>query len=180
MTTKRLALMLAVTALLVAALPALIVGQERPTTAQAATAAQTPTPAAKPEPAAPTPRPEGQPVNIKIEITITEQPETGVPRTKMVSMIAADRQMASVRSESQGTTVYADARPNLIAENRLRLEMSLDVRLSVMEGTDRRLLSVRETLPVIVESGKSMIVSQAADPTTNRRVTIEVKATVLR
>jgi hypothetical protein len=33
---------------------------------------------------------------------------------------------------------------------------------------------------LILESGKSLVVSQAADPVSDRQVTVEVKATILR
>jgi hypothetical protein len=35
-------------------------------------------------------------------------------------------------------------------------------------------------LSVILESGKPMVVSQAADPTSDRKITVEVTATILK
>jgi hypothetical protein len=33
---------------------------------------------------------------------------------------------------------------------------------------------------VILQNGKPLVVSQAADPTTDRKMTVEVKATILK
>ena len=40
--------------------------------------------------------------------------------------------------------------------------------------------TVNEMLSVVLQNGKSMMVSQAADPTTARRLTVDVKATILK
>ena len=40
--------------------------------------------------------------------------------------------------------------------------------------------SWNERLSVILESGKPMIVSQAADPTSDRKITVEITATILK
>ena len=40
--------------------------------------------------------------------------------------------------------------------------------------------SINERLGLIFESGKPIIVSQAADPTSDRKITVEVTATILK
>ena len=40
--------------------------------------------------------------------------------------------------------------------------------------------SLNEMLSLILESGKPTIVSQAADPTSDRKITVEVTATILK
>jgi len=40
--------------------------------------------------------------------------------------------------------------------------------------------NLRETLSVIVEDGKPLNVAQSAEPNTDRTVTVEVKATILK
>ena len=39
---------------------------------------------------------------------------------------------------------------------------------------------LNQSLTVVLQSGKPMLISQAADPTSDRKVTVEVKATVLK
>jgi hypothetical protein len=40
--------------------------------------------------------------------------------------------------------------------------------------------SFSERLGLTLESGKPMMISQAADPTSDRKITVEVTATILR
>jgi hypothetical protein len=40
--------------------------------------------------------------------------------------------------------------------------------------------SLNENITLILESGKPTIVSQAADPTSDRKITVEVTATILK
>jgi hypothetical protein len=48
------------------------------------------------------------------------------------------------------------------------------------EGPRQRPSGVNQSQTVILQSGKPLIVSQAADPISDRKVVIEVKATVLK
>ena len=41
-------------------------------------------------------------------------------------------------------------------------------------------MSLRENVNMILENGKSMLVTQSADPVGDRQVTVEVKATILK
>jgi hypothetical protein len=48
------------------------------------------------------------------------------------------------------------------------------------EGNKQRPSGINQSQTVIMTSGKPLIVSQAADPISDRKVTVEVKATVLK
>ena len=39
---------------------------------------------------------------------------------------------------------------------------------------------IKQNLVLVLESGKSLVVSQATDPVSDRRVTVEVTATILK
>ena len=41
-------------------------------------------------------------------------------------------------------------------------------------------MQIRDAVTMILESGKALIVAQSADPVSDRQVTVEVKATILR
>src|SRR6058998_1602974 len=70
--------------------------------AQTARPAQpTPKPTAQPKPASPAPRREGQPINVKVELVITDQRGTGAPVKKNVSVIVGDGREGSIRSQSR-------------------------------------------------------------------------------
>ena len=145
-------------------------------------------PAAAPE----RPRREGQPVNVKVDLTLTDQRGGAQPVKRTLTVLAADGYTGSIRTMSQVFDVVAglnvplnvDASPTLIADGKIRLSINLQydwpgpaenrVRGQVINT------SLHDQLMFILENGKSMIVAQSADPIGDRQVTVEVKATVLR
>ena len=158
----------------------------------------------KAEPAAPKPAPEQAfPVNIKIEVTITDQTGTNPGAKKVVSMIVADRQNTSIRSSAsvpvkvagpgdmtsiityRNVTINVDARPAIILKepNKILVSFGLEYfpkTTSSQEQMEPGMASLNERLGLILESGKTLMVSQAADPTSDRRITVEVTATILK
>ena len=45
---------------------------------------------------------------------------------------------------------------------------------------EQAMTAISETFAVILDDGKALVVSQSADPYTDRRVRVEVKATILK
>jgi hypothetical protein len=154
---------------------------------------QKPAPAqeGKPTPAAQAraPEPPAQPTNIKIDVVISDQSAGREPLRKSVSMIVADRQNNSIRS--QGTTrgsghINLDARPVINAKDgKILISFGLDYqpaqpRSTGTEPAEPGFSSLTQRLALNVESGKAVVVSQAADPTSDRKVTVELTATILK
>lgn len=157
----------------------------------------TSTPAAAPpaQPAVPPPpRREGQPVNIKVDVTITDQHSGGAPLKKTVTVVTGDQMSGFIRTQANYTSLgdvplNIDTEPALIADNKIRLRVNLQYDLpgnmtaqgseSLGAGALRR-TAIRENLAVVLENGKPLVVAQSADPVGDRQVTIEVKATILR
>ena len=191
---------------------AAIIAQERPP--QAKPAPSTPAPAIpppqgrgeQPSPAKAEPKavkePVGQPVNIKLEITITDQagPE---PAKKVVTMLLADRAVGSIRSNgvqripSEGNypvSINVDATPTLLTDGNIRLNLGLEYQPRPSPSsspspspspsdqmlTRARMSTLNERLSIIVQDGKPILISQAADPGSDRRITVELKATVVK
>jgi len=164
----------------------------------AAPDAQTPPPPPPPAPPPPggsRPRREGQPVNIKVEFTITDQRAGGPPIKRTVSVIVADAHMGLIRSQSDvsGVTgsipLNVDTSPELLSDGKIRLGFNLqyDSPAPIDNIADRNLprgtvikTVMHESVALVLESGKSMIAAQSADPIGDRQVTVEVKATILR
>ena len=77
----------------------------------------------------------GQTVNVRIELTITDQRGEATPITKTVSMIASDRSWSRIRTQGDVRTptgfrpviLNVDARPWLVRENRARVELTIEV-----------------------------------------------------
>jgi hypothetical protein len=96
------------------------------------------------------------------------------------------RSMGNVRPQGDAPFVVdlnVDARPFVTVEGQIQLELTLAY--NPPGGADKDTLKPRPTginqsLTVILHSGKPMIVSQAADPVSDRKVFVEVKATILK
>jgi hypothetical protein len=167
---------------------------------------QPPPPAERQEP---TPRPAPQHVNVKVDVTITDQSGSTAPVTKTLSVIVADRENGSIRSfavvpmlrrivaagpsgtvapnvvwDNQELPLNVDVKPEFIDNNRVKVRFVLNYRTAAEpKGTDGepiRKSEVTENVVLILENGKPMVVSQSADAASDRKVTVELKATILR
>ena len=161
----------------------------QPPTQAPAPAARTPTP---PAPAAP--RREGQPVNVKVEFTLTDQRGGAAAVKRTVTVVVADGRNGFIRSSADvvgvggGVVLNIDVAPELIADGKIRLGCNLQydwpppldqVDRSLPRGTVMKTV-MHDSVSLILESGKPMVAAQSADPIGDRQVTVEVKATVLR
>ena len=149
--------------------------------------------ATKPEPkpaAAAKPDP-GQPINLKLDVTITDQPSTGEATKRTVSMIVADRHSGSVRSGGRvtvgpnafGVNLNLDAEAYILNENQIRITLALDYspkpeKENATSGEGRGNLTERLTL--WVQPGKPVVISHASDPTSDRKITAELVTTLLK
>lgn len=199
-TTLTLAAMFAVTAL---AQPTAPQAPKAPPARQAPKAPTTPPPppTAPGEPAPPQPPPApprrvGQPVNVRIDVTITDQGRTGAQSVKKtVSIVTGDGLSGRIRSMADYINIgqvplNVDADTELLADNKIRVRVSLQydlpaagdatgAELTKISGPLRK-TQIQENLALILENGKPIVAAQSADPVGDRQVTIELKATVLR
>ena len=131
--------------------------------------------------------------NVQIELTLTDQLGTNPAEKKTVSMIASTGSWGKIRSAGTirpaGEQPYpvmlnVDARPFVSVEGPVQLELTFEyypVKSGEQkEGARQQPSGVNQSQTVILQSGKPLIVSQAADPISDRKVTVEVKATVLK
>jgi hypothetical protein len=168
--------------------------QTTPQTAQTPkTPATAPTP--KTPPTATTPRREGQPINIRVELTITEDGGDAPAIRKTVSAVVGDTYMGYVREQgvsdntSQTPTPFdrivaplnLDALPTILPNGKIRVQCTIQYSANQRTANQRRnSTDIKQNLTLILESGKPLVVSQATDPLSDRQVTVEVKATILR
>ena len=129
--------------------------------------------------------------NVQVELTLTDQQGTQGPEKKTVSMIVASGSWGKVRSAGAvhpvgdapyGVELNVDARPFVSTEGQIRLEMTLVYSPSPGDARDTksRPTGINQSLTVALQSGKPLAVSQAADPVSDRKVMVEVKATILK
>ena len=149
------------------------------------TQAQKPDPQAARSESKPEPAP-GQPVNIKLDLTITDQTGPGEPLRKVVTMVVADRGMGSIRStgsvRTQGRVqINVDARPQILQSGVIRLTLGLEYNPRTL-GNDAptEWSSLNEQISVVLQAGKPLVVSQAADPASDRKISVELVATVMK
>jgi hypothetical protein len=159
-----------------------------------------------PPPPPPAPTPEGRArkvgPNVRIEVTFTEQRSDAPAQAKTVTVTTGDGHWGRVRSQAQssgigGTPLNVDARPEVQSDGRLVLSLTLeygDKRISQVDmpkppdgvtvvGVPQRNITdvvMNQSVTVVLDSGKPLVITQAADPVSDRKVTVEVKATVLR
>lgn len=128
----------------------------------------------------------GQPVNIKLDLTITDHTGPGDPIRKTVTLVIADRASGSIRSSGsvrgQGRVqINVDARPQILQSGSIRVMLGMEYNPR-LTGNDNptESSSLNEQLGVVLQPGKPLIVSQAADPASDRKITVELTATLLR
>ncbi|HEY3886355.1 MAG TPA: hypothetical protein VGL62_14165 [Vicinamibacterales bacterium] len=119
-------------------------------------------------------------------------------------MIAGDQQNDSIRSSgsvpvrtpSPGTnslmavnyrdvTINVDALPAILSKepDKVRVSFRLEYLPKSAGGAEDvqpGMAQLNESMTLILDSGKPTVVSQAADPISDRRIAVEVTATILR
>ena len=131
--------------------------------------------------------------NVQVELTITDQTGTEKPEKKTVSMVVSSGNWGKIRSSGSlqqvgdaliGVDLNVDARPFVSVDGPIQLELTLNYVPPGMTvpGKDNATMrtGLNQSLTVVLQTGKPLIISQSADPVSDRRVVIEVKATVLK
>jgi len=164
--------------------------------------AQEPQPRPSPKPAAdkaapaPDPKPEKGPstplVNVRVDVKIIDERSGQPATTKAVSVTVADRQNGWFRSSAEAglgneppgfrqVPLNVDASP-FIEGSRIRLGLGVEYN-SIDSSAGAKpypKLEIKQRLNLVLEDGKTMRVAQSADPMSDRRVSLEVTATILR
>lgn len=134
----------------------------------------------------------GQAVNIKVEVTISDQRANGVAPKKTVTVVTGDQLSGYIRTQTLfpgigDVPLNVDAEPQILADGKIRLRLNLQYDLPSPAGAPTKdeqrtalKTTIRENLAIVLENGKPLVVAQSADPVSDRQVTVEVKATVLR
>lgn len=134
--------------------------------------------------------------NVRVDLTISDQTGSGPVEKKQVTLIAAEESWGKIRTnaatKAQDITaggpvtpirLNVDARPFLNSAGAIQLELTIDYNpLGVMtkDTAQLRPTEINQSMTIVLQSGKPMIVSQAADPVTDRKIIVEVVATILK
>ena len=166
-------------------------------------ASQTPKPAA--QPAAPVEtatvmrptEPPGQPVNVRLDLTITDQLAGGEPAKRTMTLIVADRSAGSIRSSGNNVraVLNVDATPQILPNGTIKVLLGLEYNPrqsaamkqvaklpsgETVEVPNEGGTSLNQRVAIVLAPGKPLILSQAADPLSDRKITVEIRAEVLK
>jgi len=132
--------------------------------------------------------------NVRLELTITDQTGSGQPIKKLISLLLAERGSGRVRSrgtvhapraggnplqQSYSVELNADANILRIEGDRVRIMISVEYAPAAPEGgnPEQRGSPLNQTVDVVLENGRPTTIVEAADPLTDRKVTLEATAT---
>jgi hypothetical protein len=159
---------------------------------QAAPPAVPAAPAAPAPPALPTPPadPElgGQPINIRLDVSVIDQTGAGTPQPKSLMVMLVDRAMGRTRAAFQDRSIAVDARPTIV-DGRIRAHLTIQSErarnspfMPVMPGSnpeqEDHTINWRNSFSLLLENGKPMLALETNDAVTKRKTSIEVKATI--
>jgi hypothetical protein len=138
-----------------------------------------PQPPAAAQPSQPVRSTAAQLANIRIELTIAEQRSDTSGTPKIVTMVVEDRQSGRIRTGRGNTNLNVDGRAEILREGRIRVVLSVEY--APQDGPERAApMPVLESITALLEDGKPLVVSQSADPSGDRKVRLELKATIVR
>lgn len=135
-----------------------------------------------------------QGTNVRLEITITDT-FSGTPQKKTAAMTVMSGQTGMIRTD------------NVVFEGRSRVRLNVDAMLTAYQSgqVSTRLTvsylppprqsptsaearndnsnqpgALEESITVVLHDGQPLVLSESADPATDRKVTLEAKATILK
>lgn len=127
---------------------------------------------------APAPLPAGEPVNIRYEVVVFDK--GGQPARKVVTILAAVGEMSMVRADSHpdGRPLAVDVTPSSIRNGKIMTRFGISYTPPPTANETR--LEISQNTTLWMESGKPTVISEATDPISDRRVIVEVTATILK
>jgi hypothetical protein len=153
--------------------------QPAPAAPSAPKSPQAPAAPATPAPPAPAVDPEqgGQPINIRLDVSISDQGSTGGAQPKTLMVMLADRATARTRGAFEDRSVSVDARPRLV-DGRIRLSLTIESRGHAPGKNPDPTLFWQNSFALLLDNGKPMIALETVDDVTKKKLSIEVKATI--
>jgi glucose/arabinose dehydrogenase len=126
----------------------------------------------------PSARNPAQLANIRIEMTITDQRSDVQTSPKTVTLLVEDRHSGRIRTGRNNLVLNVDASAEIVRDSRIRVLLSLEYTPS--DAGQGAPMAISEAVATLLEDGKPLVVSQSADPSSDRKVRVELKATIVR
>jgi hypothetical protein len=128
--------------------------------------------------------------NIRVDLTITDQRGSATPVSKIITMTMLDSGLGRIRTGGdvrtplgfRPVTLNVDAQPRVLRDGKIQVNLTIEYRPTAAESDTEQATTptINESIGVLLEDGKSMVISQSADPATDRKVKVEAKATILK
>ena len=115
---------------------------------------------------------------MRIDIAVGD---SGTPESqrKSVSMLVLDGRSGSIRTiGANAAFINVDATPTIRPDGRIYLRVTFEYKVDPIGPQPLNTINISESLYLVVPDGKAVIASQAADPRGDRKVTVEITATV--
>lgn len=123
-------------------------------------------------------QPSPQAVNIKVDLTITDQRDGQPAVPKTISMVIADRRRGQLRSSGLGGQMLnVDAQPHIVRDSRIFAELNFDYRAPQTEG-DKAPPTLTQSIASVVEDGKPLVIAQWNETGSNRIIRVELRLSV--
>lgn len=112
--------------------------------------------------------------NIRLDVNITDSADR--TQKKLVSMLVADREAGRIRSSNNVGVLNVDGSPWVEADGRIKVWLTIEY----MPDRSATTTNLNQSITLVVTEGKPTLISQSADPGTDRKVSVEITATVVK
>lgn len=120
--------------------------------------------------------------NIKLDLALTDN-YTGAVVTKNVSLLMLQGNGGMIRTGNGFANLNVDAVAAAYQNGMVSVKLTFEyLAAQPKDGplAGARVPTLNESITIVLQDGKPLLVSQSADPTTDRKVTVEVTATILK
>lgn len=122
--------------------------------------------------------------NIKLDVTFADTVGPDGVTKKTLTMLVLNARNGQIRSTGRdGGIINIDAHPADLNDGRISVNLTIEYlpELSPQQlQSGVRLGMLSQSLTVLLDSGKPTVITQSADPRSDRKVTVEVTATVVK
>ena len=112
--------------------------------------------------------------NVKLDVTITDSAEKS--QKKVVSMLMADGESGRIRSSNNVGVLNVDGNTRVASDGRIHVFITIEY----MPDRSATTTNLNQSISLMVAAGKPTQISQSADPGTDRKVSVEITATVVK
>lgn len=122
--------------------------------------------------------------NVKLDVVIADSLIPDLQSKKTINMLILDGRAGQIRSSAGEGLINIDARPTIRPDGRIYVQLTIEYRPELtqpqLEKAGGRTALYSESLSLLVADGKPVLASQSADPRSDRKVSIEITATIIK